>query len=103
MHIVTISALVYKGVDEVSKHLYFPGGIILGLAFIAMVITLFWRQFKIQSRIARQSAYYIEALALFTTAYVFYVEDEIRYFQYCLIAAFAYCVIGFLSTRIKFG
>jgi len=103
MHLITTGALVYKGYDQISKHLYFPGGIILGIAAIAMVITLFWRQFKIPPRIARQTSYYVEAFGLFFTAYVFYLEDNITYCQYCLIAGFVYCIIGFLSTRIKFG
>ena len=103
MHIITTAALLYKGYDEVSKHLYYPGFIILGLALIAMTVTLFWRQLKIQPRIARQTSYYVEAFGLFVTAYVFYLEQQNTYSRYCLIAAFAYCAIGFLSTRVKFG
>ncbi|RYD90056.1 MAG: hypothetical protein EOP54_24575 [Sphingobacteriales bacterium] len=103
MHLVTISALLYKGVDEVRKGLYYPGSIILGLAVIAMIVTLFWRQFKIQPRIARQTSYYLEAAGLFLSGYVFYLEHHHGYSQACIIAGFAYCAIGFLSTRIKFG
>jgi Ca2+/Na+ antiporter len=103
IHLVIISALLYKGYDEVSRGLYFAGGIILGLAAIAMVITLFWKQFKIPPRIARQTCYYIEAPALFVSAYVFYLDKQIAYFNYCIIAGLACCVVGYLSTRIKFS
>ncbi|KOS04661.1 hypothetical protein AM493_00350 [Flavobacterium akiainvivens] len=103
VHLIIIGALLYKGYDEVSKHLYFPGGIILGLAAIAMVTTLFWKQFKIPPRIARQTCYYIEAAALLLTGYVFYLEHNIAYMNYSIIAGLACCAVGFLSTRIKFS
>lgn len=103
VHLIIIGALLYKGYDEVNKHLYFPGGIILGFAAIAMIVTLFWKPFKMPPRIARQTCYYIEAAALFLTAYVYYVEKNIAYTNYCIIAGLACCAVGFLSTRIKFS
>jgi O-antigen ligase len=103
LHLITISALLYKGSDEVYKKLYFPGGIILGLALLAMVVTLFWKQFKIPPRIARQTSYYLEAPALMLSGYVFYLEHAMGYAQACFIAGLAYCAIGFLSTRVRFS
>jgi hypothetical protein len=103
VHLVIIGALLYKGYDEVTKHLYFPGIIILGLSAIAMVITFFWKQFKMPPRLARQSCYYIETLALLLTAYVYYLEKNIAFTNYCIITGVACAVVGFLSTRIKFS
>jgi hypothetical protein len=99
LHFLTAFILIIKGVDEMSRRLYFPGSIILGLALLILVITIFWKTLYITPKTARQICYYLEAPALLITSYVLYLEDKPFLPDIFLIAALLYPMVGFLASK----
>ncbi|RDI09743.1 hypothetical protein [Flavobacterium sp. AG291] len=99
LHFVTVFILIIKGVDEMSRRLYFPGCIILGLAITILIITIFWKTLYISPKNARQICYYLEAPALLITSYVLYLEDKPFLPHLFLTAALLYPMVGFLSSK----
>jgi hypothetical protein len=99
LHVITVATLLLKGYDEVKRGLFFPGGIIIGFAFTALIIALFWRRLYIKPRIARTACYYIEAPALLLTSYVLYLENKEFLPDIFLIAAILYPAFGFISSK----
>lgn len=99
LHFVTAFILIIKGVDEMSRRLYFPGSIILGLALSILVITIFWKTLFISPKQARLVCYYLEAPALLITSYVLYLEGKQFLPHLFFIAAMLYPMVGFLSSK----
>ena len=101
LHFITAFILVIKGCDEINRHLYFPGGIILGLAAIILAINIFWRQFGIKPKQARAVCYYLESPALLITAYILHLEDK-EFLPYIFfIAALMYPAMGYITLQPK--
>lgn len=82
-----------------SKRLYFPGSIILGLALAILVITIFWKTLYISPKQARQVCYYLEAPALLVTSYVLYLEGKPFLPDIFLVAALLYPAVGLISSK----
>lgn len=99
LHFLTAFILVIKGVDEMSRRLYFPGSIILGLALAILVITIFWKTLYISPRQARQVCYYLEAPALLITSYVLYLEGKPFLPDIFLVAALLYPAVGLITSK----
>lgn len=99
LHFLTAFILIIKGVDEMSRRLYFPGSIILGLAVTILAITIFWKTFYISPRQARQVCYYLEAPALLVTSYVLYLEDKPFLPDIFLVAALLYPAMGLITSK----
>jgi hypothetical protein len=99
LHFLTAFILIIKGVDEMSKRLYFPGSIILGLALVILVITIFWKTLYIRPKQARQVCYYLEAPALLVTSYVLYIEDKPFLPDIFLVAALLYPAVGLITSK----
>ena len=99
LHFLTAFILLIKGGDEIGKGLFFPGFIILGLAFIILTITIFWKTLYITPRQARQVCYYLEAPALLVTSYVLYLEDKQFLPDIFLVAAILYPMVGFITSK----
>ncbi|AWH83624.1 hypothetical protein HYN59_00170 [Flavobacterium album] len=99
LHVLTSVILLLKGYAEVVKHLYFPGCILLGLGIIVLSITFFWRKLNIKPKQARIMCYYIEAPALFLTAYVLYLEKNESLPHIFLLAGMLYPMLGFISSK----
>ncbi len=99
LHILTSLVLLLKGYDEVLKGLYFPGCILWGLALLVLIISLFWRKLGIKPKQARIMCYYIEAPALFLTAYVLHLEEKEALPQIFLLAGMLYPMLGFISSK----
>jgi membrane protein YdbS with pleckstrin-like domain len=99
LHFITAFILIIKGVDEMSRRLYFPGAIILGLAMVILCITIFWKTLYITPKQARQVCYYLEAPALLITSYVLYLENKPFLPDIFLVAALFYPVVGFLTSK----
>jgi hypothetical protein len=99
LHFLTTFILLIKGCDELNKRLYFPGGIILGLALTILVITIFWKPLYIAPKQARIVCYYLESPALLITAYVLYLEDKPFLPHIFFIAAMLYPVTGFITSK----
>lgn len=99
LHLVTSSVLILKSADEFGKRLYFPGGILLGLALCVLCLLFLWRRLAILPRHARVACYYIEAPALFVTAYVFSLEQKELLTYLFLLSAILYPAVGFVSSK----
>ncbi|MHA3786604.1 hypothetical protein ACX0HA_00225 [Flavobacterium hauense] len=99
LHFLTAFILIIKGVDEMSRRLYFPGSIILGLALLILVISIFWKTLYISPRQARQICYYLEAPALLITSYVLYLEEKQFLPDIFLVAAMLYPMVGFITSK----
>lgn len=99
LHFITAFILIIKGVDEMSRRLYFPGAIILGLALVILTITIFWKTLYITPKQARQICYYLEAPALLITSYVLYLEDKPFLPDIFLVAAMLYPMVGFITSK----
>jgi hypothetical protein len=99
LHFLTMLLLLIKGFDEISRRLYFPGGIITGLALIVLTILLFWKPLKIKPKQARIICYYVESPALLLTAYMLYLEQKEFLPHIFFIAGFMYPAVGFISSK----
>jgi hypothetical protein len=99
LHILTATMLLLKGSDEVIKHLYFPGFILIGLGLLVILICLFWRKFSIRPKQARIMCYYFEAPALFLISYMLYLEKNEALPQFFLLAGMLYPMLGFISSK----
>jgi hypothetical protein len=99
LHFLTAFILLIKGCDELSRNLYFPGGIIVGLAVVVIIITVFWKTFYISPKQARQICYYLEAPALMVTAYMLHLEDKAFLPDIFFCAAMLYPAMGFISSK----
>ena len=99
LHLLTSAILLLKGFDLVQRKLYFPGGIILGLALIVLLIITLWRPLKIKPRQARVTCYYLETPALLVIAYVLHLEQK-EFMPYIFfISAILYPAVGFISSK----
>ncbi|WP_294824844.1 hypothetical protein [uncultured Flavobacterium sp.] len=99
LHILTSAILLLKGFDEVVKHLYFPGFILIGLGLLVLTITIFWRRLGIRPKQARIMCYYIEAPALFIIAYMLHLEKKEALPQIFILAGMLYPMLGFISSK----
>jgi hypothetical protein len=99
LHFLTALVLLLKGVDLIARKLYFPGVILLGLAMVILVISIFWRKIGIKPKQGRIICYYLESPALLITAYVLYLENKENFPHIFLIAALIYPMMGFISSR----
>lgn len=99
LHFLTAFILLIKGGDELSKRLYFPGFIIIGLAFTILVIIIFWKTLYITPKQARQVCYYLEAPALLVTSYVLYLEEKPFLPYIFFVAAMLYPMVGFITSK----
>lgn len=99
LHFLTSFVILLKGVDEINKGIYFPGLIILGLAFTILAITIFWKTFYIRPKQAREVCYYLECPALLVISYVLHLEGKPFMPDIFLIAAMLYPAVGFISSK----
>lgn len=99
LHFITAFILIIKGVDEMSRRLYFPGLIILGLALCILTLTIFWKTLYITPKQARQVCYYLESPALLVTAYVLHLEGKPFLPDIFLVAAMLYPMVGFMASK----
>jgi hypothetical protein len=99
LHILTACLLLLKGYLQMSKHLYFPGLIILALGICVLTISLLWKVFRITPKEARVACYYIEAPALMIISYMLHLEDKEFAPYLFLIAGLLYPVAGFISSK----
>lgn len=99
LHFLTAFILLIKGGDELSKGLYFPGFIILGLAFVILTIIIFWKTLYISPKQARLVCYYLEAPALLITSYVLYLEEKPFLPYIFFVAAMFYPMVGFITSK----
>lgn len=99
LHFLTSFVLLIKGCDELNRRLYFPGGIILGLAITILVIIIFWKPLYIRPKQARLVCYYLEAPALLITSYVLYLENKPFLPYIFFIAAMLYPAMGFMTSK----
>lgn len=99
LHLVTIALLTIKGYDLLSNRLYYPGGIITGIAVTVFAILIFWRPLKIKPKQARIICYYIEVPALLLISYMLHIEGKEFLPHIFFIAAFIYPAVGFISSK----
>jgi len=99
LHFLTSAILLIKGFDEIVKHLYFPGLILVGLGLLVIIITFFWRKLGIRPKQARIMCYYIEAPALFIIAYMLHLEKKEALPHIFLLAGMLYPMLGFISSK----
>ncbi|MDV6167876.1 hypothetical protein R1T16_05530 [Flavobacterium sp. DG1-102-2] len=99
LHFLTAFILLIKGCDELNRNLYFPGGIITGLAILILAITIFWKTFYISPKQARQICYYLEAPALLVTSYMLHLEGKNFLPDIFLVAAMLYPAMGIISSK----
>ena len=99
LHVLTSVILLLKGSEEIYRGLYFPGCILAGLGVIVLTISFFWRRMNIRPKQARVMCYYIEAPALFITAYVLYLENKDTLPQIFLLAGILYPMFGFITSK----
>ena len=99
LHFLTSFVLLIKGCDELNRRLYFPGGIILGLAITILVIIIFWKPLYIRPKQAQLVCYYLEAPALLITSYVLYLENKPFLPYIFFIAAMLYPAMGFMTSK----
>ena len=99
LHFLTALVLLLKSIDLIVSKLYFPGSILLGLAVIILIISIFWRKVGIKPKQGRIICYYLESPALLITAYVLSLEDKGNFPHIFLIAAILYPAMGFISSR----
>lgn len=99
LHFLTALVLLLKSFDLIIRGLYFPGIILLLLALIVFVISVFWRRIGIRPKAGRIMCYYIESPALLIMAYVLYLEDKNNFPHIFLIAAVLYPAMGFISSK----
>ncbi len=99
LHILTVIILVLKAGDELSRKLYFPAFITLGLAAIVVSLLFFWKVFRLSPKQSRLMCYYIETPALVLTSYVLYLEKKETAASIAIIAALLYPMVGFVSSK----
>lgn len=81
------------------RGVYYPGGILLGLALTILIISIYWRRLNIKPRQARVTCYYLEAPALLLMAYVLHLEGNESLPHVFLLSAFIYPAMGFISSK----
>ena len=101
LHSVIIALLLWKGVMLFMSGMHFPALLILGLSLMAMVISIYWKKFRLLPREAREACYYIEG-GVFLILYVLCNAHERNLAQLLLMAAIVFPFIGF-ATSLKTG
>lgn len=99
LHFITALLLIIKGVDELTRGLYYPALIILGLALLVLIIIVFRKQLRIRPKQARIICWYSEAPALLVTSYMLHLEKREFTPHIFLIAAIIYPAMGFISSK----
>ena len=99
LHSVIIALLIWKGVMLFNAGMYFPALLIFGLLLTAMVISIYWKKFKLAPRQARQACYYIKG-PVFLILYILCTTHERNLAQVMLMAAIVFPFIGF-ATSLK--
>ncbi len=99
LHFLTGLVLLLKGIDLITRHLYFPASILLGLGLAIFIVNFFWRRLQIKPKQARVLCYYLESPALLVTSYVLYLEHTDNFPHIFLIAAILYPAMGFISSK----
>ena len=99
LHFLTASIILIKAADLLLRGVYYPGGILLGLALTIFTIALYWRPLKIKPRQARVLCYYLESPALLVMAYVLHLEGKESLPHVFLISAIIYPAMGFISSK----
>lgn len=101
LHILTAALLLLKAYDELSKRIFFPAFILLGICILLLTILFFWRLFHIPPKQARAACYYMETPALLIISYMFYLESHESIACAFLIASLIYPLVGFLSVSTR--
>ncbi len=99
LHIITIFILLIKTADLLKKGLFFPGSIILVIAFTALAILCFRRSFSIRARHAGIICLYLEAPALLVIAYTLHLEGKELLPYLFFLAGIIYPASGFIASK----
>ena len=99
LHFLTAFIILIKAADLMARGVYYPGGILSGLAFTILIISLYWRRLDIKPRQARVTCYYLEAPALLVMAYVLHLEGNESLPHVFIISAIIYPAMGFISSK----
>jgi hypothetical protein len=101
LHSVIIALVLWKGILLFSEGMYFPALLTMGLSLTAIIISLYWKKFRLAPRQARQASYYLEGV-IFLIIYALCTAHERNLAQVLLMAAIVFPFIGF-ATSLKTG